>query len=142
MADFFKGLKASNDNGDIIGTQGSICCTNKGELSVYFIEWMMFTKSTLLLPDKYHNLTDVLKCYQQRHLELIIYPSAYNTFFKCARITPTLHGQSDELVALEIETPVLHTQSGWAGAKSFETYCNTTCMDLTLHVATELHLKH
>jgi lysyl-tRNA synthetase class 2 len=42
---------------------------------------------------------------------------------------------------LEIETPVLHTQSGGAEAKPFETYHNTMDMDLTMRIATELHLK-
>merc|ERR1712232_1123864 len=42
---------------------------------------------------------------------------------------------------LEIETPVLHNQPGGAEAKPFETYHNTMDMDLTLRIATELHLK-
>jgi len=42
---------------------------------------------------------------------------------------------------LEIETPVLHSQSGGAEAKPFETYHNSMDMDLTLRIATELHLK-
>ncbi len=42
---------------------------------------------------------------------------------------------------LEIETPVLHTQPGGAEAKPFETYHNTMDMELTLRIATEMHLK-
>ena len=42
---------------------------------------------------------------------------------------------------MEIETPVLHTQPGGAEAKPFETYHNTMDMNLTLRIATELHLK-
>jgi lysyl-tRNA synthetase class 2 len=36
---------------------------------------------------------------------------------------------------------VLHTQPGGAEAKPFETYHNSMDMDLTLCIATELHLK-
>ena len=42
---------------------------------------------------------------------------------------------------LEIETPVLHSQSGGAEAKPFETFHNSMGLDLTLRIATELHLK-
>jgi lysyl-tRNA synthetase, class II len=42
---------------------------------------------------------------------------------------------------LEIETPILNSQPGGAEAKPFETYHNTLNMDLTLRIATELHLK-
>jgi len=101
----------------------------------------MLTKSTLPLPDKYHGLTDISKRYRQRHLDLIVNPSVRDTFFKRAKITSTLRRQLDELGFLEIETPVLHTQSGGAEAKPFETYHNTMDMDLTLRIATELHLK-
>mmetsp|Transcript_13477 Transcript_13477/g.19718 ORF Transcript_13477/g.19718 Transcript_13477/m.19718 type:complete len:668 (-) Transcript_13477:7-2010(-) len=141
MGDFFKDLKAYVDSGDIIGAQGSIRRTDKGELSVYCTEWTMLTKSTLPLPDKYHGLTDISKRYRQRHLDLIVNPSVRDTFFKRAKITSTLRRQLDELGFLEIETPVLHTQSGGAEAKPFETYHNTMDMDLTLRIATELHLK-
>lgn len=42
---------------------------------------------------------------------------------------------------MEIETPVLHTVSGGAEAKPFETYHNSMDMEMTLGIATELHLK-
>jgi lysyl-tRNA synthetase class 2 len=47
----------------------------------------------------------------------------------------------DDMGFLEIETPVLQTQTGGAEAKPFETYHNSMDMDLTLRIATELHLK-
>ena len=42
---------------------------------------------------------------------------------------------------MEIETPILNSQPGGAEAKPFETYHNSLDMDLTLRIATELHLK-
>ena len=37
---------------------------------------------------------------------------------------------------------MLHSQSGGADAKPFETYHNSLDMDLTLRIATELHVRH
>ena len=140
-ADSFKNLKAWTDSGDIIGAKGTIRRTDKGELTLYAKEWTMLTKSALPLPDKYHGLTDISKRYRNRHLDLIVNPSVRDTFYKRAKITSSLRRQLDAKGYLEIETPVLHTQPGGAEAKPFETYHNTMDMDLTLRIATELHLK-
>ena len=47
----------------------------------------------------------------------------------------------DELEFMEMETPIMHTVSGGADAKPFNTHHNALNMDLTLRIATELHLK-
>lgn len=129
------------DSGDIIGVTGSIRRTNKGELSVYAKTWTMLTKSTLPLPDKYHGLKDVSKRYRYRHIDLIINPNTRDTFRKRAAISATLRSQLDHLNFIEVETPVLQTQHGGAKAKPFRTYNSSMNMELTLRIATELHLK-
>lgn len=124
-----------------MGFQGTVRRTDKGELSVYAKEWKMLTKSALPLPDKWHGLTDISKRYRQRHLDLIVNPEVRETFRARAMITSSLRRQLDDKGFLEIETPVLHSQPGGAEAKPFETYHNTMDMNLTLRIATELHLK-
>jgi len=141
LGDSFKDLKAWVDSGDIVGFQGTVRRTDKGELSVYAKEWKMLTKSALPLPDKWHGLTDISKRYRQRHLDLIVNPEVRETFRARAMITSSLRRQLDDKGFLEIETPVLHSQPGGAEAKPFETYHNTMDMNLTLRIATELHLK-
>lgn len=101
----------------------------------------MLTKSVLPLPDKYHGLQDITKRYRQRHVDLIVNPTVRDTFRKRAQITSMMRRLLDDMGFLEIETPVLHSQSGGAEAKPFETYHNSLDMDLTLRIATELHLK-
>lgn len=134
-------LKDWSDAGDIIGVQGTIRRTDKGELTVYAQQWKMLTKSVLPLPDKFHGLTDVTKRYRARHVDLIVNPTVRDTFRKRAQIQSKLRRLLDDMGFLEIETPVLHTISGGAEAKPFETYHNTMDMNLTLRIATELHLK-
>jgi lysyl-tRNA synthetase, class II len=121
--------------------KGTVRRTDKGELSVYATEWKMLTKAILSLPDKFHGLTDVSKRYRQRHLDLIVNPTVRDTFRKRATITSMLRRLLDDMGFLEIETPVLHAQSGGAEAKPFETFHNSMDMQLTLRIATELHLK-
>ncbi len=134
-------MKAWIDSGDIVGIRGTVRRTDKGELSVYAKEWKMLTKSAAPLPDKWHGLTDISKRYRSRHLDMIVNPTVRDTFRKRAIITSTLRRELDAMGFLEIETPVLHSQSGGAEAKPFETYHNSMDMDLTLRIATELHLK-
>lgn len=141
LGDAFKNLKAWVDAGDIVGVRGTVRRTDKGELSVYATEWTMLTKSAAPLPDKWHGLTDISKRYRNRHLDLIVNPIVRETFRKRAIITSTLRRELDGMGFLEIETPVLHSQPGGAEAKPFETYHNTMDMNLTLRIATELHLK-
>jgi lysyl-tRNA synthetase, class II len=134
-------LKEWTDAGDIIGVKGTIRRTDKGELTVYAKEFAMLTKSIIPLPDKFHGLTDITKRYRQRHVDLIVNPAVRETFRKRALIQSKLRRILDDMGFLEIETPVLHTVSGGAEAKPFETYHNTMDMNLTLRIATELHLK-
>lgn len=121
--------------------RGTIRRTDKGELTVYAKEWKMLTKSILPLPDKFHGLQDITKRYRSRHVDLIVNPDVRDTFKKRAKITSMMRRLLDDMGFLEIETPVLHSQSGGAEAKPFETYHNSMDMDLTLRIATELHLK-
>jgi lysyl-tRNA synthetase, class II len=134
-------LKDWTDGGDIIGVRGTIRRTDKGELTVYANKWTMLTKSVLPLPDKFHGLTDVTKRYRSRHLDLIVNPNVRDTFRRRASITSKLRRLLDDKGFLEIETPVMQTLSGGAEAKPFETYHNSMDMNLTLRIATELHLK-
>lgn len=120
---------------------GTIRRTDKGELTVFAKEWKMLTKSIAQLPDKFHGLQDINKRYRQRHLDMIVNPDVRDTFRKRAKIQSMLRRLLDEKGFLEIETPVLHSISGGAEAKPFETYHNTMDMNLTLRIATELHLK-
>ena len=108
---------------------------------MYVKEWEMLTKSLLPLPDKFHGLTDVSKRYRQRHLDMIVNPEVRKTFRSRAFITSSIRRMLDSDGFLEIETPILNNQPGGAEAKPFLTYHNSLDMNLSLRIATELHLK-
>jgi lysyl-tRNA synthetase, class II len=137
----FDQLKQLTDMGDIIGAQGTLKRTDKGELSVYVREYTMLTKSLLPLPDKFHGLSDISKRYRQRYVDLIVNPEVRETFRRRALITASIRRYLDVAGFIEIETPVLLSEAGGADARPFTTYHNTMEMDLYLRIATELHLK-
>ena len=101
----------------------------------------MLTKALLPLPDKWHGLTDVEKRYRQRYVDLIVSPDVRNTFKARSNIISTIRRMLDDDGFLEMEAAVLHTQAGGADAKPFNTFHNALGMQLTLRIATELHLK-
>jgi len=137
----FNHLKQLTDAGDILGVQGTIKRTEKGELSVKVRQYAILTKSLLPLPDKWHGLTDVAKRYRQRYVDLIVNPAVRDTFRKRALITSGIRRYLEDRGFLEIETPVLQSEAGGAEARPFTTFHNTLEMDLYLRIATELHLK-
>lgn len=137
----FNHLKKLTDIGDVMGVQGTIRRTKKGELSVNVSRYTILTKSLLPLPDKWHGLTDTEKRYRQRYVDLIVNPDVRETFRRRAKITATIRRYLEEQGFLEIETPVLQAEAGGAEARPFITYHNTLEMDLYLRIATELPLK-
>jgi lysyl-tRNA synthetase, class II len=141
LPDAFNHLKQLTDAGDILGVKGGLKRTDKGELSVKVNQFSILTKSLLPLPDKWHGLTDVEKRYRQRYVDLIVNPEVQQTFRRRALITASIRRLLDSKNFIEIETPVLQSESGGADARPFVTYHNTLEMDLYLRIATELHLK-
>src|SRR5690606_19324975 len=59
------------DLGDIVGIEGYVFKTQKGELSLYCKNFEMLTKSIEPLPEKFHGIQDVEIKYRHRHLDLI-----------------------------------------------------------------------
>jgi lysyl-tRNA synthetase class 2 len=137
----FAHLTSLVDAGDLIGVEGTLRRTDRGELSVKVRRWQMLSKALQPLPDKWHGLADVEKRYRQRYLDLIVSPHTRETFRRRALAVSTMRRWLDGRGFLEIETPVLQSTPGGADARPFETHHNALDLPLTLRIATELHLK-
>jgi lysyl-tRNA synthetase class 2 len=129
------------DLGDIVGAEGVVFATKRGELSLRLEGWTLLAKSLRPPPDKYHGLEDVELRYRHRELDLIANPEVRERFLKRARAVETIRQWLDERGFLEVETPVLQPLYGGALARPFTTHHNALDRDLYLRIATELYLK-
>ena len=62
------------DIGDIVGVDGEVFRTQRGEMSVRVKEVVLLSKSLLPLPEKFHGLQDKELRYRQRYVDLIVNP--------------------------------------------------------------------
>jgi len=129
------------DLGDIIGAEGSVFATKRGELSLRLESWTLLAKSLRPPPDKYHGLEDTELRYRQRELDLIANPETRELFRRRAAVVSAVREWLDERGFLEVETPVLQPLYGGALARPFTTHHNALDRDLYLRIATELYLK-
>lgn len=129
------------DIGDIIGVQGPVFRTRRGELTVRVDDFELLSKSLRPLPEKFHGLKDVEMRYRQRYVDLIMNPNVKDTFVARTKIIQSIRRYLDERGFLEVETPVMSTIAGGAAARPFVTYHNALDMKLYLRIATELNLK-
>jgi len=129
------------DLGDIVGVEGTVFKTKKGEISVKAKEITLLAKSLQPLPEKWHGLRDTDLRYRQRHLDLIVNPDVRETFIIRSKIIRGIRNYLDQRGFLEVDTPILHNTAGGAAARPFITHHNTLDMDMYMRIALELHLK-
>ncbi len=129
------------DPGDIIGVEGPVFRTRRGEVSVDIDRFRLLSKSLRPLPEKWHGLRDVETRYRQRYLDLIANPDSRAVFLARTRIIHAIRDLLDARGFLEVETPVLHDIPGGGHARPFVTHYNALDRDFYLRIALELHLK-
>ena len=140
LGDGYEGLLAL-DIGDIVGIDGIVFASKRGELSVRAESWQLLSKSLRPPPEKFHGLEDVETRYRKRELDLIANAETRDVFLKRARTIAAVRRWFDERGFVEVETPVLQPLYGGALARPFTTHHNALDRDLYLRIATELYLK-
>src|SRR4030095_11406282 len=79
--------------------------------------------------------------YRQRYVDLIVSPQSAHVFKTRTRVIKYLRDFLDAMDFLEVETPMMQTIAGGAGARPFVTHHNALDMELYLRIAPELFLK-
>lgn len=129
------------DIGDLVGIEGEVFRTQKGEISVIVSKLVLLSKNLIPLPEKWHGLKDTDLRYRQRYVDLIINPDVRDTFEKRSKIVREIRNFMDSRGFMEVETPCLNTIPGGAAARPFITHHNALDIDMYMRIATELHLK-
>jgi lysyl-tRNA synthetase class 2 len=129
------------DVGDLVGAEGAVFWTKRGEMSLLCKRLFILSKALRPLPDKWKGLTNVETRYRQRYLDMAVNPEVREVFAKRSRIVRGLRHFFDARGFLEVETPMMHTVIGGAAARPFITHHNALDMTLYMRIAPELYLK-
>src|SRR5690625_4331546 len=100
------------DIGDILGVEGTLFKTNRGELTVQVTQIELLSKSLRPLPDKFHGLADQEIRYRQRYVDLIMNEDVRKTFLLRSQAIMNLRQLMSEHGFLEVETPMLQPIPG------------------------------
>lgn len=127
--------------GDLVGVEGHVFRTRRGELSVAVSRVEFLTKALRPMPEKWHGLKDVDTRYRERYVDLIANPEVRDVFVKRSRMISCIRRLLDGKGYCEVETPTLLTLATGATARPFLTHHNALDLQLNLRIATELFLK-
>jgi lysyl-tRNA synthetase class 2 len=129
------------DLGDLLGVDGTIFKTRRGELSVKVEAFTLLAKSLRPPPEKHHGLSDTETRLRHREIDLLANAETRDVFIARAKIVTALRRALDEDGFIEVETPVLQPIYGGALARPFITHFNALDRTMYLRIATELYLK-
>ncbi len=129
------------DLGDIIGAEGIVFRTKKGEITLEVKKYELLSKALRPLPSKWHGLKDEELRYRQRYVDLIVNPEIRDVFLKRDKIMNLTRAYLSKKDFIETDIPSLQTIYGGAKARPFKTHIHAWDIDLFLSISPELYLK-
>jgi lysyl-tRNA synthetase class 2 len=129
------------DIGDILEAEGCIYVTLRNQVALGVKRVILLAKSLLPPPARYHGVKNRGNRYRYRELDLMASSAVRRLFGVRAEAIRAIRDWMNEHGYMEIESPVLHSDTSGASARPFCTYHNALGRELSLRISTELHLK-
>jgi lysyl-tRNA synthetase, class II len=136
-----KFIEKKIDLGDLIGIEGHLFRTQKGEMTIYVKKLTLLCKTLLPLPEKHSGLHDKEIRYRKRWLDLITHEDVREVFLTRSKMMSVIRDFLKEWDFLEVETPVLQNIYGGAEARPFTTHVHAIDQDVFLRISLEISLK-
>lgn len=136
-----KFLEKKVDLGDLLGVEGNLFRTQKGELTLFAKKVTLLCKSLLPLPDKHSGMADKGTRYRKRWLDMIAHPQVVQTFHLRSSILRLIREYFHSHGFTEVETPVLQNVYGGAQARPFKTHLHALDIEMFLRISLEIPLK-
>lgn len=137
----YKFIEKKIDLGDIIGVEGHLFRTQKGELTIFAKDVTLLCKTLLPLADKHGGLADKELRYRKRWLDLISHPEVAQLFRTRSHLMQEIRNYFHEHHYLEVETPILQSIYGGAEARPFRTLLNALDQEMFMRISLEIPLK-
>jgi lysyl-tRNA synthetase, class II len=130
-----------HDIGDIVGVEGDLYVTKRGQLAIEVRECVLLAKAFRDPPDLFHGISDAETRYRHRELDLMANERSREIFLMRGRVLAAIREHMNARGYVELETPILQRLTGGAAARPFKTHHHALDRHLFLRIATELYLK-
>jgi len=137
----FNEINSIIHRGDIIGVEGFIGKSKKGELSIFPKKIMLLTPCLHPLTKEFYGIQNIDTRISKRYLDLQINKITRNTFIIRSKIITFIRNYLNNKDFIEVETPILDIKHGGATAKPFISYHNELKQYMYMRIAPELKLK-
>src|SRR3954469_25616990 len=126
------------DIGDLVGVEGPLHVTKRGQLAIGVRECTLLAKALRDPPDLFHGISDPDTRYRQRELDLMANEESRRVFLLRAKVMAAIREHKNGRGFIELETPILQSMTGGPAARPFKTHHNALDRHLFLRIATEL----
>jgi lysyl-tRNA synthetase class 2 len=127
--------------GDIIGVEGTLTYTDKGEFSLMSQDLEVLSRGIRHVPKEHFGVEDEELQYRNRALHLITDMDARDTFRTRSQIISEIRDFLEDREFMEVETPTIQPVYGGAAAEPFTTHVNALDQEHYLNISPELYLK-
>lgn len=139
--DAFSCFDKSVKVGDVVGVDGGLFQTNKGQDSIRVKSYTLLSKCKKVLPEKFHGVTDLEMRYRQRYLDLIMNADTRNIFSLRSKVIQAIRSFLYGNNFIEVETPTFQRNPCGASANPFKTHHEASNYNFYLRISPETYLK-